>query len=170
MPESTPVFSCLTAVTVGASLYPVQFSSVTQSCPTLCHPMDCSTPCFPVCPLPSPRACSNSCPSSLWCHPIISSSVAPFSSCPQSFPASGSFLMSQPFASGGQGIEASASASALPMNIQDWFPLGLTGLISLLSKRLSRVFFSTIIRKHQFLGSQSSLQSNSLIRTWLLEK
>ena len=92
------------------------------------------------CPSPTPRTCSDSCPSSQWCHPTISSSVIPFSSCPQSFPASGSFPMSQLFASGGQSIGTSASASVLPMNIQDWFLLGLTGLISLQSKVLSRFF------------------------------
>ena len=110
------------------------------------------------CPSLSPGACSNSWPLSQWCHPAISSSVDP-SSCPQSFPASGSFLMSQFFASGGQSIRASASASVLPMNIQDWFPLGLTGLISLLSKGLSRVFSSTTIGKHQFFSAQPSLLS-----------
>jgi len=99
----------------------------------------------PPCLSPTPRACSNSCPSSRWCHPTISSSVVPFSSCLQSFPASGSFPMSQFFASGGQSIGASASASALPMNIQDWFPLGLTGLI-LQSKGLSSVFSSTTFK------------------------
>ena len=96
------------------------------------------------CPSPTPGACSNSCPLSRWCHPFISSSVAPFSSCPQSFPASGSFLMNRLFVSGGQSIGASASASVLPMKIQDWFPLGLTSLISLLSKGLSRVFSSLL--------------------------
>ena len=102
------------------------------------------------CPSPSPGACSNSCPLSQWCHPTISSSVAPFSSCPQSFPAS-----HRPFASsGGQCIEASASASALPMNIQGRCPLELTGLISLLAKRLSRVFSSTTVWNHQFFGAQ----------------
>ena len=106
--------------------------SVTQWCPTLCDPMDCSTPGF--CPPSSPRVCSNSCPLSWWCHPTASSSVVPFSSCLQSFSASGSFPMSQFFASSGQIIGASASASVLP--IQDWFPLGWTGLISLKSKGL----------------------------------
>ena len=110
------------------------------------------------CPSPIPRICSNSCPSSWWCHPIISSSVIPFSSCLQSFPASESFLMSQFFASGGQSIEA--SASVLPMNIQEWFPLGLTGLISQF-KGLSRVFSSTTVEKHQFFSAQLSLWSNS---------
>ena len=106
------------------------------------------------CPSPIPKACSNSRPSSQWCHPTISSSVIPFSSCLQSFPASGSFLMSQFFASGGQSIGASASASVLPMNIQSWFPLGGTGWISLQSKRLSRVFSNTTVQKHQFFGAQ----------------
>ena len=101
------------------------------------------------CSSPTPRACSNSCPSSRWCHPTISSSVVPFSSHLQSFPASGSFPISQFFASGGQSIGASASASVLPMNIQDWPPLGRTGWISLQSKGLSRVFSNTTVQKHQ---------------------
>ena len=121
-------------------------------------------------PSPSPGACSNSCPLSQWCHPTISSSVIPFPSCLQSFPASGSFLMSQLFTSGGQSIGASASASVLPMNIQDWFPLGLTGLISLQCKGFSRVFFNTTAEKHPFFGAQLSLWSNSHSHTWLLEK
>ena len=116
-------------------------------------------------PSPSPGACSNSCPLSQWCHPTISSSVIPFPSCLQSFPASGSFLMSQLFTSGGQSIGASASASVLPMNIQDWFPLGLTGLISLQCKGFSRVFFNTTAEKHPFFGAQLSLWSNSHIHT-----
>ena len=127
----------------------VQFSSVAQSCPNLCEPIDCSTPGFPACQSITTRACSNSCPSSRWCHPTISSSVIPFS-CLQSFPASGSFPMSQFFASGGQSIGALASGSVLPMNIQDWFPLGLTGLISFQSKGLPRVFSNTTVQKHQF--------------------
>ena len=101
-----------------------------------------------LCPSPAPRACSNSCPSSWWCHPTISSSATPLSSHLQSFPASGSFPMSQFFASGGQSIGASDSASVLPLNIQDRFPLGLTDLISLQSKGLSRVFFNTTVQKH----------------------
>ena len=105
-----------------------------------------------------------------WCHPTISSSVAPLSSCLQSFPASESFPMSWPFTSGGQSIGASASPSVLLMNIQGWFPLGWTGLISLLFKRLLRVSSSTIVLKHQFFGAQPSLWSNSHIHTWLLEK
>ena len=120
------------------------------------------------CPSPSPRALSNSCPLSWWYHLTISSSITPFSFFPQSFPASGSFPMSQLFASGGQSIRA--SASILPMNIQDWFSLRLTGLISLLSKELSRVFSSITVWKHQFFDSQPSLWSNTLIHTWLLEK
>ena len=109
------------------------------------------------CPSPTPGACSNSCPSSQWCHLTISSSVNPFSSCPQSFPASRSFQMSQFFESGGQSIGASTSASVFLMNIQDWFPLGWTGWISLQSKGLSRVFSNTTVQKHQFFNAQLSL-------------
>ena len=109
-----------------------------------------------LCPSPTPEACSNSCPSSQWCHPIISFSVILFSSCFQSFPASEYFLMNQFFKSDGQNIGASASASILPMNIQDWFPLGLTSLISLQSKGLSRVFSNISVQKHQFFGAQKS--------------
>ena len=108
-------------------------------------------------PSPTPRAYSNSCPSSQWCHPTISSSVVPFSSCLQSFPASRSFPVSQFFASGGQSIGVSASVWALPMNFQDWFPLGWTGLISLQSKGLSSVFSNTTVQKHQFFGAELSL-------------
>ena len=111
----------------------------------------------PPCPSPTPGVYPNSCPSSWWCHPTISSSVVPFSSCPQSLPASGSFPMSQLFTSGGQSIGVSASASVLPMNIQDWSPLGLTGWFSLQSKGLSRVFSNTAVQKHQFFGTQLSL-------------
>ena len=115
---------------------------------------------------PTPRACSNSCPSSRWCHLTISSSCVLFSSCLQAFPASGSFPMSQLLASGGQSTGASASASVLPMNIQDWFPLELTGWISLQSKRLSRVFSNTTVQKHQFFRAQLSLGSSSHVHTW----
>ena len=111
----------------------------------------------PPCPSPTPRACSNPCPLSQWCHPTISSSVIPFSSCPQSFPASGSSQMSQLFVSDGQSIGVSASASVLPMNTQDWSPLGWTGWISLQSKGLSRVISNTTVQKHQFFGTQLSL-------------
>ena len=121
------------------------------------------------CPLPTPGVYSNSCPSSWWCHPAISSSVVPFS-CLQSFPASRSFPVSRPFPSGGQSIGLSASASVLPMNMQDWFPLGLTGLSALQSKGLSRVLSSATVQKHQFFSTQPSLCSNSHIYTWLLEK
>ena len=109
------------------------------------------------CSSPSPRACLNSCPSSWWCHPTISFSVVSFSSCPQSCPASGSYPMSQFFTSGGQRIGVSSSTSVLPMKIQDWFPLGLTGLTSLQSKGLSRVFSNTTVQKHQFFGAQLTL-------------
>ena len=111
----------------------------------------------PPCPSPTPGVYPNSRPLSWWCHPTISSSVIPFSSCPQSFPASGCFPMSQFFTSGGQSIGVSASASVLLMNIQDWFPLGWTGWISLQSKGLSRVFSNTTVQKHQFFGTQLSL-------------
>ena len=118
----------------------------------------------------TPGVHPNPCPSSRWCHPTISSSVVPFSSCPQSFPTSGSSPMSQLFASGGQSIGVSASTSVLPMNTQDWSPLGWTGWISLQSKELSRVFFNTTVQKHQFFGAQLSSQSDSHIHTWPLEK
>ena len=127
-----------------------QFSSVAQSCPTLRpHGLQHARP---PCPSPTPGVYSNSCPSSRWCHPAISSS-----SCPQSLPASGSFQKSTLFTSGGQSIEVSASESVPPMNIQDWFPLGWTGWISLQSKGLARVFCITTVQKHQFLSTQLSL-------------
>ena len=129
------------------------------------HGLQCTRP---LCPSYL-SVCSHSRPSSQWCHPTTSSSVVPFSSCLQSFPASGSFPMNQ-FASGGQSIGASVSTSVLPTNIQDWFPLGWTGLISLQSKGLSRVFSNTTVQKLQFFGTQPSLWSNSHIHTWLLEK
>ena len=118
---------------------------------------------------PNLRACSNSCSSNRWGHPTICSSVIPFS-CLQSFPASGSFPMSQFFASDGQSIGVSASASVFSMNTQDWSPLGWTGFISLQSKGLSRVFFNNTVQKHQFFSAQLSSQSNSHIPTWLLGK
>ena len=134
----------------------------------------------PPCPSPTPRVHSNSHPPSRWCHPAISSSVVPFYSCPQSLAASGSFPMSQLFAWGGQSTGASASASFLPKNTQDWFPLEWTGWIALQSKGLSkinkfilkkkRVFSNTIVQKHQFFSAQLSSQSNTHIHTWLLEK
>ena len=122
----------------------------------------------PPCPSPTPGVHPNSCASSRWCHPAISSSVVPFSSCPQSLP--GSFPMSQLFAWGGQSTGVSALASVLPMNTQDWSPLEWTGWISLQSKGLSRAFFSTTFQKHQFFDAQLSSQSNSHIHTWPLEK
>ena len=124
----------------------------------------------PPCPSPTPGVHPNSCPSSRWCHPAISSSVVPFSSCPQSLPTSESFPMSQLFTSGGQSIGVSALASILPKKTQDWSPLEWTGWISLQSKGLSRVFSNTTVQKHQFFGTQLSSQSNSHIHTWPLEK
>ena len=143
-----------------------QFSSA-QSCPTHCSPMDCSMPGFPV--HHQLLALAQTHPWGRWCHPTISSSVSPFSSWFQPFPASGSFPVSQFFPSGGQSIGVSASASVLPMNIQDWFPSGWTGLI-LQSKGLSRVFSNTTVQKHQLFSVQLSLWSNSQIHTWPLEK
>ena len=124
----------------------------------------------PPCPSPTPGVHSDSRPKSWWYHPAISSSVVPFSSCPQSLPASESFPMSQLFATGGQSIGASASASVLPMNTQDWSPLGWTGWSSLQSKGLSRVFSNTTVQKYQFFRAQLSSQSNSYIHTWPQEK
>ena len=124
----------------------------------------------PPCPSPTPGVYSNSCPSGQWCHPAISSSVSPFSSCPQSLPASGSFPMSQLFAWGGQNTVVSASASVLPMNTQSWSPSRWTGWISLQSKELARVFSNTTVQKHQFFSAQLSSQSNSHIHTWPLRK
>ena len=141
--------------------------SVVQLCSTLCDPTwHIRLPCPPL----SPGVCPNSRLSSQWCYLTSSSSSTVFSFCLQSFPASGSLPMRWVFVLGGQSIGASASALALPMNIQGWFPLGLSGLISLLSKGLSRIFSSTTIQKHQFFDAQSSLWSNCHIRTWLLEK
>ena len=120
---------------------------------SVCDPMNCSTPGFPVLHCLA-RVCSTSYPLSCWCHPTIPSSVTPFPSCPQSFPVSGSFPMSQVFTSGGQIIGALASGSVLPMSIQGWFPLELTGWISLQSKGLSRVFSNTTVQRHHFFGIQ----------------
>ena len=124
----------------------------------------------PPCPSPTPRVHSDSHPSSQWCHPAISSSVVPFSSCLQSLPASESFPMSQLFSWGSQSTGVSASTSALPMITQDWSPLGWIGWTSLQSKGLSRVFSNTTVQKHQFFGAQPSSQSNSHIHTWPQEK
>ena len=145
------------------------FCSVLQSCQLFGTPWTAAQE-LP-CPSLSPRVCANECPLNWWCHPTISSSVDPFSSHPQSFPASGSFLFSWLSAfAGTQSIGASASSSVLPMNIQGWFHLILTSLISLLSKGLSRISFSTTVGKHQFFSLQPSLWSGSHICTWLLEK
>ena len=124
----------------------------------------------PPCPSPTPGVHSNPCPLSQWCHPTISSSVVPFSSCPQSLPVSEAFPMSQLFTWGGQSIGASASASVLPMNTQDWSPLGWTGWISLQSKGCSIVFSNTTVQKQKFFSTQVSSQSNSYIHTLPLEK
>ena len=163
---------CSNSMCCGALIENVQFSSVQFSRSVV---SDSLRPnglqhARSHCPSLTPGACSNSCPSSQWCHPIISSSVVPFSSCLQSFPAWGSFQMSQFFASGGQSIGVSSSTSVLPMNTQDWYPLGWTGLISLLSTELSRVFCNTTLQNPQFFIAQLSLYSNSHIHTWLLEK
>ena len=144
-------------------------SSVTQSCLDSFRPHE-SQHARPPCLSPTPGVYSNSCPSSRWCHPAISSSVVPFSSCPQSLPASGSFPMSRLFTWGGQSIGVSASASVLLMSTQDWSPLEWSGWISLQSKGLPRVFSNTTVQKHQLLGAQLSSQSNSHIHTWPLEK
>ena len=140
--------------TVISRSYSVQFSrSVVSDFLRFHEPQHARPPCES----PTPRVYSNSCPLGQWCHPTISSSVVPFSSCPQSFPTSGSFQMSQLFTSGGQSIGVSASTSALPMNTQDWPPSGWTGRISLQSKGVSRVFSSTTVQKHQFFSAQLSL-------------
>ena len=148
-----------------------QFNSVQFSCSVMSnslrpHKLQHARP---PCPPPTPRVHSDSRPSSQWCHPAISFSVIPFSSCLQSLPGYGSFPMSQLFAWGGQSTGISASASFLPKNTQDWFPLEWTGWIFLQSKGLSRVLSNTTAQKRQFFGTQLSSQSNSHIHTWLLE-
>ena len=145
-------YCCCSVTKLFLTLWPLELQHTRLPCPPL-----------------SPWVCSNSCPLSQWCHPTISSFVSPFSSCPQPL-ASRSFPMNLPFASRGHSIGVLASASVLSMNIQGWFPLGLTGWIYLLSKGLARVFFSITVRKHQFFFAQPSLWSNSHICTWLLEK
>ena len=146
---------------------PVQFSRSVMSASLRPHELQHARP---PCPSPTPRVYPNSCPSSQWYHPAISSSVVPFSSCLQSFPVTWSFQMSQLFTSGDQSIGVSASTSVLPVNTQDWYPLGWTGWISLQSKGLSRVFSNTTVEKHQFFGTQLSSQSNSHTHPWPLEK
>ena len=160
-----------TTVDPWTTPFELQFSP--QSCLTLWphEPQHARPPC----PSLTPGVHPNPCPLSQWCHPTISSSVVPFSSCPQSFPASGSFPMNQLFTLGGQSLGVSASASVLPMNTRDWSPLGWTGWISLQSKGLSRVFSNITvskvsIQKYQFFHAQLSSQSNSHIQTWPLEK
>ena len=137
----------------------VSISSVQFSCSVMSDSLWPHEPqhARPPCPSPTPRVHSNSCPSSRWCHPAISSSVVPFASCLKSFPTSGSFQMSQFFASGGQNIGVSASTSVFPLNTQDWSPLGWTGWMSLQSKGLSRVFSNTTLQKHQSFSTQLSL-------------
>ena len=158
--------------TGGLGLTYIHYWSVQSSCSVVSDSLRPHEPQHtrPQCPSPTPGVHPNSCPLSQWCHLTISSSVVPFSSCPQSFPASASFPMSQLFTSGSQSIGVSASTSVLPMNTQDWSPLRWTGWISLKSKGLSRVFSNTTVQKHQFFGAQLSLQSNSHIHTWPLEK
>ena len=168
---ASPVSPALQADSLPAEPF-VPFSSVLFSCSVVSdalRPHE-SQHTRPPCLSPTSRVHSNSCPSSRWCHPAISSSVIPFSSCPQSLPALESFPVSQLFARGGQSIGVSASASVLPMNTQDWSPLGWTGWSSLQSKRCARVFSNTTVQKHQFFGTQLSSQSKSHIQTWPLEK
>ena len=146
---------------------PIQFSHSVVSDSLWPHELQHTRP---SCPSPTPGVHSNSRPSSWWCHSAISSSVIPFSSCPQSLPASESFPMSQLFTQGGQSTRVSALASVLPKNTQDWSPLEWTGWISLQPKGLSRVFSNTTVQKHQFFSAQLSSQSNSHIHTWPQEK
>ena len=152
---------------IFSSSFSVQFSSVAQSCPTFCDPTNRSTPVSLS--ITSPEVHPNSCASSRWCHPAISSSVLSFSSCPQSLPASESFPRSQLFSWGGQSIGVSASVTVLPINTQNWSPLGWTGWISLQSKGLSKVSSNTTVQKHPFFGTQLFSQSNFHIHTWPLE-
>ena len=158
-------FACLVWATPG-NLNSVQFSCSVMSDSLQPHELQHTRP---ACPSPTPRVYSNSCPSSGWCHPAISS-VIPFSSCPQSLPAPGSFPMSQLFTWSDQSIGVSASTSVLPMNTEDWSLLGWTGWISLQSKGLSKVFSNTTVQKHQFFSIQLSSQTNCHIHTWPLEK
>ena len=155
--------------TITTLLIGIQFSSVTQVVSDSLRPHE-SQHTRPPCPSPSPGVHSDSRPSSPWCHPVTSSSVVPFFSCPQSRPASESFPMSQLFTSGGQSTGVSALASFLPKNTQGWSPLEWTGWISFQSKGLSRVFSNTTVQKHQFFSAQPSSQSNSHIHTWPQEK
>ena len=154
-PSTSPLFPLCLVYSWASYLTSTNvFSNELSSGQSLSHGLQHSRP---PCPSPTPGACSNSCPSSWWCHPTISSSVVPFFSSLQSFPASGSFPRSQFFTSDDQSNRVSGSASVLPMSIQHWFPLGWTGWISLQSKGLSRVFSNTTVKKHQFFGTQLSL-------------
>ena len=157
---------------LALSLYPGKFSSVEFSRSVVSDSLwpHESQHTRPPCPSPTPRVHSDSLPSSQWCHPAISSSVVPFSSCPQSLPAFESFPMSQIFIWGGQSIGVSASASFSPKKSQGWSPSEWTGWISLQSKGLSRVFCNSTVQKHQFFGTQLSSQSNTHIHTWPLKK
>ena len=157
-------FSCWDVICQYSS---VQFSRSIMSDSLWPHELQHARP---PCPSPTPGVHSNWCPSSRWCHPAISSSVVPFSSCPKSLPASETFPMSQLFARGGQSIGVTALASFLPKNTQDWSPLEWTGWISLQSKGLWRAFFNNTVQRHQFFSAQLSSQSNSHIHTWPLEK
>ena len=148
--SNSTISHCLVRTVVGSDFSSVQFSFSVVSDSLRPHELQHARP---PCPSPTPGVHPNPCPLSWWCHPTISSSVVPFSSCPQSFPASGSFPMSQLFTSGGQTIGVSASTSVLPINTQDWSSLGLTGWISLQSKWLSRVFSNTTVQKHQFFST-----------------
>ena len=141
----------------------VQFSHLVVSNSLRSHELQHTRP---LCPSPTPRVYPNTYPLNRWCHPTISSSVVPFSSCPQSFPASGSFPISQLFTSGGQSIGVSASTSVLPMNTLDWSSLERTGWVSLQSKGLSRVFSYTTVQKHQFFGAQLSLYQLKILWPW----
>ena len=163
---------CNNLIFSTANTITVQFSKIQLNCSVMSNslwPHGLQHARLP-CPSPTCEVCLNPCQLSWWCHPTISSSVIPLSSCPQSFSTSGSFPMSQFFIPGGQSIGASASVSVLPMNILNWFPLGWTGWISLQPKVLSRIFSNTTVQKHQFLSTELSLPSNSHIHTWLLEK
>ena len=162
-----PLHSDIVSVDLGKMIFgifsPFQYSVQFSSVQSLSHVWLFATPWIAACQaslsIATPGVHSNSCPSSRWCHPAISSSVVSFFSCPQSLPASGSFPMSQLFTSNGQGIGVSASASVLPMNTQDWSSLGWTAWVSLQSKRLSRVFSNTTVQKHPFFSAQPSSQS-----------
>ena len=167
MPKKCSSYKTFSLISHATNFSSVQFSRSVMSDSLRPHDSQYARP---PCPTQTPGVYLNSCSSSWWCHPTISSSVVPFSSYPQSLPASGSFPMSQLFAWGGQSIGVSASASVLPMNTQDLSPSGWTGWISLQSKGLSRVFFNTTVQKHQFFGAQLSSQSNSHVHTWPLEK